>query len=219
MSFRCIGIATMVFFGLVSTTLFAQPKEGTRVRKYSLETDNEIQMFGGMLQGTYTTFEQAAKDPTHDSLRLTIQRIWHTNTDAYWLYAEYFKGTDTTLMPVQYVYKIQRADNVIELTRFGVKADHRNREVWLDSTRVTELTPLALHKNRGCEIYIKYGQGMYYGTTMGMACAGTQPGISYTTNELQVWADRIIQWERGYNSGGEQIWGAKSGAYHFVRTL
>ncbi len=59
----------------------------------------------------------------------------------------------------------------------------------------------------GCTVFLeRVGDRNYAGATDGHATA-----------EVELFADRVQSWDRGYDATGTQVWGAVAGPYRFVR--
>jgi len=48
-------------------------------------------------------------------------------------------------------------------------------------------------------------------------CKSTLRGATYATSSVSVHADKIMSWDQGYDSSGNQVWGATAGGYVFVK--
>ena len=69
----------------------------------------------------------------------------------------------------------------------------------------------------GCEVYLKWVDDHFEGSTLGEGCESTLGGASYATSEVYLGADLIESWDRGFDAAGVQVWGAEEGAYEFIR--
>ena len=61
------------------------------------------------------------------------------------------------------------------------------------------------------------GPTVFYGGTVGTGCASTLRGAAYATSEVELFPDRLETWDRGYDAGGAQAWGATGSGYVFDR--
>ncbi|HDR04273.1 MAG TPA: hypothetical protein ENN84_03365, partial [Candidatus Marinimicrobia bacterium] len=55
----------------------------------------------------------------------------------------------------------------------------------------------------------------FIGNTKARQCGGSLRGAAYATSEVTITPSRLISWDRGFNSEGEQLWGAVKGGYIF----
>ena len=69
----------------------------------------------------------------------------------------------------------------------------------------------------GCEVYLAWRDDHFEGGTRGEECRSTLSGASYATSEVFIGPEEIRSWDRGFDASGEQVWGAVSGAYEFIR--
>ena len=67
------------------------------------------------------------------------------------------------------------------------------------------------------QVYLEWRDDHFEGGTQGEACRSTLSGASYATSEVYLNADIVRSWDRGFNDEGEQVWGAESAAYEFIR--
>jgi hypothetical protein len=81
-----------------------------------------------------------------------------------------------------------------------------------------DVTAAEAIERAGCEVLVDVdGSGGFVGGTQGTDCESSLQGASYATSEVTITQDLIASWDRGYDASGNQVWGAVSGAYHFVR--
>ena len=69
----------------------------------------------------------------------------------------------------------------------------------------------------GCRVELEWKGDHFEGGTVGTECLNDHQGAVYATSEVTVFADRILSWDRGYDSHGKQVWGAVAGPYVFDR--
>ena len=71
----------------------------------------------------------------------------------------------------------------------------------------------------GCAVTLSWdaARGAFTGSTHGRDCASTLRGAAYATSEVTLEAGRLVSWDRGFDAAGEQVWGAVTGPYVFVR--
>ena len=78
-------------------------------------------------------------------------------------------------------------------------------------------SPSDVERRDGCEVYLQWTGDAFAGSTEGKACSSTLGGAAYATSEVVIEVDRITSWDRGYDAGDVQVWGAEAGAYIFLR--
>ena len=47
------------------------------------------------------------------------------------------------------------------------------------------------------------------------SCPSILYGANYTTSEVEIFNDKIISWDRGFDINNNQVWGATNGGYIF----
>ena len=57
--------------------------------------------------------------------------------------------------------------------------------------------------------------GAFEGSTVENECVSTLRGAAYATSEVTVSRERLTSWDRGFDAGGGQVWGATEGPYIF----
>ena len=68
----------------------------------------------------------------------------------------------------------------------------------------------------GCEVSLKrLGEGHYKGATGHRTCSSVLYGASYATSEVEIMSDKVVSWDRGFDSTDAHIWGAEFGGYTF----
>ena len=48
----------------------------------------------------------------------------------------------------------------------------------------------------------------FFGTTKDKECKSLLFGASYATSEVEIFQDKILSWDRGYDSDDIQVWGS-----------
>lgn len=70
----------------------------------------------------------------------------------------------------------------------------------------------------GCTVFLARNEDRSFeGETHPGECGSELHGASYTTSEVRVMAERLISWDRGWDTAGNQVWGAEDGGYVFDR--
>jgi len=74
-----------------------------------------------------------------------------------------------------------------------------------------------VEEREGCRVELVRAGELYRGGTTGKACSSSLAGASYATSEVRVSAGTIESWDRGFDAGDHQVWGAQVGPYRFER--
>jgi len=197
-------LATLLF--LVATSVFAQQ-------------DKELDTLASYMSGSFSSANQAARDSSYFDVRLHMQRIWKHRTDGIWIYVEQAMATSLNAPYRQRVYRLHRNDDrVLESAVYALPQPQSAIGAWEDTTKISGVTPESLKLRDGCQVFLHESNGHFDGATEGMACSSDLKGAAFATTEVKIYANAIISWDRGFNSSGEQVWGATKGGYIFLRT-
>jgi CpeT protein len=71
----------------------------------------------------------------------------------------------------------------------------------------------------GCAVELDYDavSDTFQGGTRGHDCSSALAGASYATSEVTLNALELRSWDRGFDAGDTQVWGATDGPYVFER--
>lgn len=94
----------------------------------------------------------------------------------------------------------------------------RYAEAWRAADPLQRLQPDELVPRAGCSIHLRsINSETYVGSTTGKACGSSLRGASYATSDVVVTPTQLLSWDRGSADDGEQVWGAETGPYIFVK--
>jgi len=170
--------------------------------------------------GTFSSAEQARKDPQFRDVVLRMAPIWTDLSDAQWLYVEQAMASTPERPYRQRVYRVaQDPDGTVESMVLSIPGDPlRYAGAWRERRPLNDLEPGLLQPLDGCIVFLQPdGPGRFRGGTRGHECSSTRDGAAYTTSEVLIDADAIETWDRGFDDAGRQVWGATAGPYRFVR--
>lgn len=68
-----------------------------------------------------------------------------------------------------------------------------------------------------CIVYLKKSANGYLGETAPQGCPANVRGAVRITNTIELNANGMNTWDRGFDANGNQVWGAQSEAYQFRR--
>lgn len=187
----------------------------------SSSTENptaDLDLLLDYMKGYYSSEAQSRRDTNYLNIILAIEPIWTERTDGAWMYVEQVASTTPKIPYRQRIYHLEQVgDSTFTSTIYKLKNDslyvggHRNTEVF------NSLSPDNLELLDGCALTLHYAGGVFSGSTDGLACTNTWGAAKYATSEATLYPDSLISWNRGYNNAGEQVWGAETGGYHFVK--
>lgn len=171
------------------------------------------------LTGSFSSELQSKLDPEFFDVRLHMAPIWTSRTDGPWLYVEQAMATTLDRPYRQRVYRlIDRGDGSVESFVYELPNPRERAGAWQDPQRFDADSPDALVPRAGCSIVLRRSAETWVGSTNERDCESSLRGASYATSEVVLGEDGLESWDRGFDDAGNQVWGAKKGAYRFRRT-
>lgn len=177
------------------------------------------QRLADLMTGSFSSAAQAAADKDFLEIVLHMSPIWTDRADGPWLYVEQAVASAPGRPYRQRVYRL------VDLEAGAVRSDVytlpgdalRFAGAWTDGAKLAGLSPDQLTLRAGCSLTLRpvNAGASFVGTTEGTGCASDLRGAAYATSEATVTADRLISWDRGFDSAGRQVWGAVKGGYVF----
>ncbi len=182
------------------------------------KSDVDIDTLSMWLTGSFSSQKHSEVDSAYHNVVLNMQPIWKQRTDGVWIIVEQAMASTPDTPYRQRVYRVLRVEeNMIEIEIFTWKDPKRVVGAWRDVAKLDDMSPSDLVRRRGCEVYLQRDEVKFLGSTHGTACSSGIRGASYATSEVQISANVISSWDRGFTSAGEQVWGAVKGPYYFLR--
>ena len=90
---------------------------------------------------------------------------------------------------------------------------------WRGDGSLGGLHPDLLVPRPGCRVIFERVDGnTFTGGIDGTGCPSSLVGATYLTSDVTLRSDRILIWDRGYDTRGEQVWGSTAGPYIYKRT-
>ncbi len=179
----------------------------------------DLETLTGWMTGSFSSAAQAEADESYFDIRLEMVPIWEARDDGPWLYVEQAAAANLERPYRQRVYRLsEEAPGVFRSRVFAIPDPLRFAGAWRDEDPLSELAPQDLEPRQGCDVLLlREDDSLFTGSTSGSACVSTLRGANYATSEVDVAADRITSWDRGFAADGEQVWGAERGPYVFLK--
>jgi hypothetical protein len=170
------------------------------------------------MSGSFSSAEQAAADSAYYDIRLEMVRVWPERSDAHWMYIEQAVAGNTDAPYRQRVYRVtQIEEDLFKSEVFTLPDPEEHVGAWASDDPLHELTPDDLELRGGCAVFLRQDAlGEFSGGTVGRGCGSELRGAAYATSEVVVGPGRIESWDRGFDSEGNQVWGAEKGPYVFL---
>ena len=172
------------------------------------------------MQGQYSSEAQAARDPdNYFDIRLFMTPIWMERADGPWLYVEQASATALERPYRQRVYHlVAEPDGGVRSEVYLLPGDPLAfAGAWTTPAAFAQVEPEALELREGCDILLERVGEEWRGSTQGAGCESSLAGASYATSEVSLGPGVLRSWDRGFDSAGDQVWGATEGPYEFVR--
>ena len=182
--------------------------------------DRGIELLARWLTGSFSSATQAGNTTSYRDVRLHAVQIWTERSDGPWIYVEQAPAEKPAEPYRQRVLQIgRRTDGAYESRVFTLPGSPlRFAGAWKDPGKLTGLEPAQLTAREGCTVTLRRGEdGSFRGGTVGKGCPSDLAGAAYATSEVQLTADSLVSWDRGFDADGKQVWGPTQGAYRFDR--
>jgi len=171
------------------------------------------------MTGSFSSSSQAAQDSAFFSINLDMRRIWPDQTEAVYLYVEQAVSSKLEAPYRQRIYKVtELSKGKFASEVFEIPNDDRFIQKGNSPKAFNILTPDSLVTREGCTVYLdKISDKEFSGSTDADKCKSTLYGATYATSKVQVFSDKIISWDQGWDDNEEQVWGAEKSGYIFMR--
>ncbi|WP_340066091.1 chromophore lyase CpcT/CpeT [Ascidiimonas aurantiaca] len=170
-----------------------------------------------MMTGSFNSAAQAESDSAYYNISLHMYPIWKDRGN--WLYVEQALNTMQNKPYRQRIYYVTSVNDSVYKSQIYTLP---NDSLWIGKWKTPEafgtLHPDSLQLRSGCAVYLKKtGSDMYSGATKDRDCPSELRGASYATSEVTITPNKIVSWDRGFDTNGKQVWGAEKEGYIFER--
>lgn len=181
----------------------------------------DLQILRDWLSGSFSSRAQALADPkNYFHIQLHMAPIWPRRADGPWLYVEQATASKPAAPYRQRVYRLRATpDGGAACDVYLLPEDPLVwAGAWKEPERLAALSAEQLLPREGCSVLLQRdGDDAFRGATLGRGCASELAGAAYATSEVEIRADRLLSWDRGFDAQGKQVWGAELGPYLFVK--
>ena len=176
---------------------------------------NDLINLSNWMSGSFSSSNQSLQDSSFFDINLEMVRIWNDRTDAIWLYVEQASSKRLNSPYRQRVYRLTQEEDqffskVYELKNKNDFIGAHNNTNLFNSIDINDLI-----ERQGCTVTMYQNDTHFTGTTKDKECKSLLFGASYATSEVEIFQDKILSWDRGYDSDGIQVWGSVDGPYIF----
>jgi len=167
------------------------------------------------LSGSWSNGEQAAEVSVVYHLDMHVYQIWLDRKDGYWLYVEQASESNPSAPYRQQVYQVLKNNDKYEIRVNDLPAPEKVIRGWIGGTPLDTWTPEDLKPRKGCTVFIEYDTEInaFRGSSGKATCANLTQGAAYSEREIVVSSDRLVDFDRGFDQQGKQVWGASKVPY------
>lgn len=113
---------------------------------------------------------------------------------------------------------VKQSNGVIASKVYELPQPKKYIHSWNEPTLFDQINPDSLITRVGCAVLLKKnGTDSYSGSTKDKECKSTLRGASYATSKVEIFKDRIVSWDQGWDSNDQQVWGAETRGYIFMK--
>jgi CpeT protein len=192
---------------------------GTFGAAASAPAADDLEILAGWMTGSFSSSAQAAADSNFLDIRLQMKPIWTGRDDGAWFYVEQAAAWALDKPYRQRVYHVMpMGDGRIASVVYELPDAAAAVGAWRLEAPLADLRPDDLVEREGCVVYLeRRDDGVFVGGTHERDCLSTLRGATWASTVIEVRADRLVSWDRGWNDAGEQVWGSTAGGYVFLK--
>ena len=188
----------------------------TQIKAQDNIKESDLRNLYNMMIGSFSSENQSKVDSNYFDIRLKMVPMW-SESEYYWLYVEQAMATNENKPYRQRVYRLSKVnDTTIESRVYTIKNGENYFGDWKLENPLANLTIDSLEERKGCSIFLnKINKSEFSGSTNKTDCESSLKGATYATSFVNIYTDMIISWDRGFDKGDNQVWGAINGGYIF----
>ena len=203
------SVGALVLVAKLGSGALPSPREATAAAE-------EVASF---LAGTFDSADQAGEDPDgYRAVRIVAVAIPGSRLGQGLpvLYVEQALLASPEKPYRQRLYRIEEVGDGKVVSRvFEPKDPAPLAGRWRAPAELAALGADEVVERTGCAVTLARNGASWEGGTAGTDCPSSLSGARYATSKARVTADRMESWDRGFDSSGRQVWGAKAGPYRF----
>lgn len=191
---------------------------GCNSLKKNRNKDNSKELLQ-LMSGSFSSAKQARNDTAYYNIKLEMHPIWVNRKNEQWLYVEQAVAKAPNRPYRQRIYQLVRVnEDLYQSIVYTLPNPKAFVGQWKKPAAFDSLSPDNLERREGCDVYLRKVADKYYrGATKEGTCKSNLEGASFATSEVEIFADKVISWDRGFDEKGIQVWGAAKGGYIFDR--
>ena len=186
--------------------------------KKNTATLGSLEELQSLMTGSYDSRAQAGADSNYYEIALHMQPIW-TERPGKWLYVEQSIYSSQDKPYRQRIYGLEKGKDAGFISRvYELPNPEEYIGGYKDPGRFDQLKLKDLQERAGCAVYLTRDEGgTYRGSTNENDCVSTLRGARYATCRVSIYRVFVQSWDRGFDTDGQQVWGATEGGYMFLK--
>ena len=201
------------FFILLGILTIGSCKKRTETKVE--EKDADLETLFSYMQGSFNSEKQSLADSTYYNISLHMYPIWKEK--GHWLYVEQAMNVVQDKPYRQRIYEVKRLnDSILASYVYTLPNDSLWIGKWKTLAAFDSLSPNQLQMRKGCEVILsKTSESTFSGKTQDGTCESVLRGASYAMSAVKITPSKIESWDQGFDTEGNQVWGATKGGYVF----
>ena len=181
------------------------------------QNSSDLDTLVSWMSGYFSSQNQSLQDSSYRDVRLHMIPVWRDRTDGYWLYVEQAVAEFPDKPYRQRVYHLYQDQNRNYYSDvYTLNNPSAFNGAWQKEFPLAGLVPDSLELRAGCTTILqRISKEEFAGGTRGKNCTSSIRGGSYATSEVSISEGKITSWDRGFDTNGDQVWGAIKGGYIF----
>lgn len=180
-----------------------------------IEKDSELEELFALMQGSFNSENQFETDSSYFNISLHMYPIWEEQGK--YLYVEQALNNMQNKPYRQRIYEVKRmTDSTFSSAIYTFSEESLWIGKWKNPSTFDSISINDVSLKPGCEVVLKrIGKHHYRGRTGDTTCVSNLRGASFARSEVEIFKDKIISWDRGFDAVGNHVWGAVKGGYIF----
>lgn len=169
-----------------------------------------------IMQGQYSSDAHSKRDSAYFNISLRMIPIWKNK--GHFLYVEQAMFSKQEKPYRIRIYKILQKGDTFISEIYTLKNEKNWIGKWKTPEAFSELEESEIELKPGCEVILKRtSKNKYIGETGLKTCPSELRGASYASSKVNVYENKIVSWDQGFDKNDKQVWGAEKEGYEFVK--
>ena len=171
------------------------------------------------LTGTFENEGPAAAGATPEAVRIVIVAVPKSRiaNGAPVVYREQAAAPKHDEPSEQRFYRLEEEGDAVRMRAFDPKDPFIVRGKWRDPSVLALYGANDMRERPGCSVLLRKSGDRWEGGTKGTACPSIRRPAATMTSALMLSKDGFVQWDRGFDEKGRQVWGSTEAGTPFVK--